>query len=172
LSAGYGIGPSISPTVGPTDRFDRPATLREWTRPARHDAAERLAVLRLGQERQRGRQQVRRERSEGLGRLLDVLAVEPEQVARAIQGEKEDADLHLLDRVQAKLERRHDAEVAATSSQGPEQVGVLLFARHDEPAVGGHHVGREQVVHRQAQASRQVADPAAQGQDLRSPWSR
>lgn len=47
---------------------------------------------------------------------------------------------HGADRVQAKFERGHDAEIAATSALCPEQVGVLGCARLHELAVSHYHV--------------------------------
>jgi hypothetical protein len=68
------------------------------------------------------------------------------------------------DRVEAILQRGHHPEVAATSAQCPEQLGVLLPAGGDELAVGGHHVRREQAVAGQAALAQQPADPAAEGE--------
>ena len=62
-----------------------------------------------------------------------------------------------------ELERRDDAEVPAAAAQRPEQVVVLGLAR-DEPAVRGDDLGREQVVTREPDAARQVADAAAERQ--------
>jgi hypothetical protein len=68
------------------------------------------------------------------------------------------------DRVQAVLQRGHHAEVAAAAPQPPEQVGVLVLAGGDELAIGGDHVGRQQVVAGQAALAQQPADPAAEGE--------
>ena len=54
------------------------------------------------------------------------------------------------DRVQAKAQRRDDAEVAASSAQRPEQVGLSVVAGADDAAVGEHDVGADEVVGRQA----------------------
>src|SRR5439155_8491880 len=58
--------------------------------------------------------------------------------------------------------RGHDAEVAATATEGPEEILVLLLAGHHGPAVGGDDVDREQVVEREAEAAGEVADAAAE----------
>jgi hypothetical protein len=64
--------------------------------------------------------------------------------------------------VQPEREGGHDAEVAAAAAQRPEQVGVLIGVRADLPAVGQHDLRLEQVVDREAEASREVAEPAAE----------
>ena len=66
--------------------------------------------------------------------------------------------------MQAKLELRHDAEVAATAADAPEEVGVLILARGDHAAVGEHHLGREQVVDGEPVLAREIAGSSAQGQ--------
>jgi len=48
--------------------------------------------------------------------------------------------------MQAELEGRDDAEVAASATERPEEVLVLVVARHQRSAVGGHDFGRDQVV--------------------------
>ena len=64
----------------------------------------------------------------------------------------------------AEGERRDDAEVAAAAAQRPEQVAVGVLAGRDERAVREHHVGRQQVVHREAKPAGKVADAAAERQ--------
>src|SRR5262245_29897468 len=66
--------------------------------------------------------------------------------------------------MELEFERGDDPEVAASAPETPEQVGVLLLARHHELAVGGDHVARAQVVDRQPELAHQVADAATQGQ--------
>jgi hypothetical protein len=64
--------------------------------------------------------------------------------------------------VQREPEGRDDAEVAATPAQRPEQVGVLVEGRPDEAALGGDHVGGEQVVDGQPVLAHEPADATAQ----------
>jgi hypothetical protein len=66
--------------------------------------------------------------------------------------------------VELELEGGHHAEVAAAAAQRPEQVRVLRLAGGQEAAVGGDHVGRQQVVAGQAVRPGEVADAAAQGE--------
>ena len=65
-------------------------------------------------------------------------------------------------RVKAELERSCDPEVCAGAAEAPEEIGVLLLARPDEPAVRGHELDREQVVDRQAELPLQSAHAAAE----------
>ena len=52
--------------------------------------------------------------------------------------------------MQAELQPCHDPEVAAAAADRPEQVGFVVGVDLPDPAVGGDHLGREQVVDRQA----------------------
>jgi hypothetical protein len=66
--------------------------------------------------------------------------------------------------VQAELEPRGHAEVAAAAADGPEQVGMRPVVELEDPSVGGDQLGREQAVDGQAPLADQEPDPAAQGQ--------
>ncbi len=54
------------------------------------------------------------------------------------------------DRMKRELEGRDDAEVAAAALERPEQVGVLVRTGPDQAAIGGDHLGRDEIVDRQA----------------------
>ena len=62
----------------------------------------------------------------------------------------------------AELERGDDAEVAAGTADGPEEIFVFGGARPVELAVGGDDVDREQVVYRQPMLPAYMTDPAVQ----------
>ena len=64
--------------------------------------------------------------------------------------------------------RVDDAEVAAAAADRPEQVRVRVRVRAEDLPVGGHDVGGEEVVDRQAVLPHQVADAAA-GRDPADP---
>src|SRR4029453_2835355 len=57
-----------------------------------------------------------------------------------------------------------DAEVAPPAPQRPEQIRVLLFAGHDEVAVGGDHITASEPVDGEAELAHQVTEPSPQGQ--------
>ena len=98
-----------------------------------------------------------------LGRARAEFAVEGEELARALErehrGARDDLALH---RVQAELEVRHDAEVAAAAADGPVEVRVLVGVRVQQAAVGGHDVHALHVVERKAEAPREPAEAAAE----------
>ena len=68
-----------------------------------------------------------------------------------------------LQRVQPELEPGDHAEAAAAAADGPEQVGVRLVVDLQQPAVGGHQLGREQAVDGQAVLAHQEPDAATKG---------
>ena len=119
-----------------------------------------MALLR--DERQRRRDLPRREAAELLGCVLDEVPIEPEHGLRVLELEQDRPAVDLAHRVQPELERRHDAEVAATAADRPEQVVVLVLARSELRPVGGDDLRRDEVVAGQADAARQVPDPAAE----------
>jgi hypothetical protein len=43
--------------------------------------------------------------------------------------------------VELKLEAGDDTEVAASATQGPEQIFILVIARSDLPAIGENDIG-------------------------------
>jgi hypothetical protein len=145
-------------------RLEGGLALVQWARPAGHEGQEGLAVPVLGDERQRRGDLPGREPAELLGGVGDELAVEAQHGLGVVQLEEHGAAVDVLDRMQLELQRGDHAEVAAAPAQRPEQVLVLLLAGHQEAAVGGHHVGRDQVVAGQPEPAGQVADAAAQGE--------
>src|SRR6266404_7592885 len=66
--------------------------------------------------------------------------------------------------MQLELERRHNTEIAATAADGPEKVGVLHCARLYERAVGGYHIGGDQIVHREPEFSAEPPEAATECQ--------
>ncbi len=81
------------------------------------------------------------------------IPVEAQHRGRLIQRVEHHAAQNLADRVELILEGRHDAEIAAAAAQRPEQVGILLGACLPQLAIGRDHLGRYQVVDRQAMLS-------------------
>ena len=121
-----------------------------------------MAVLR--DEPERGRDLPGREASELLGRVGDELAVGAQHVTRVGRLEEQRAAVDVRDRMEPELERRDDAEVPAAAAERPEQVLVLALARHERAPVRRDHLGGEQVVAREAEATREVADTAAESE--------
>jgi hypothetical protein len=54
------------------------------------------------------------------------------------------------DRLEPKLERGDDAEVAAAAADRPEEGGVLIRRRPLDASVGGDDLGRDEIVRAEA----------------------
>ena len=127
-----------------------------------HDRERGLAVE-LGRDERRGRSGHQdRDRREGLRRAGRDRAEAAQDLAGR-RHEQRAAEDH-PDRIEAELEAGHDAEVAAAAADGPEQVGVLLLARGDEPALGGDDLDRDERIDGQAVLAHQPADAATERQ--------
>src|SRR5579884_1576494 len=74
----------------------------------------------------------------------------------------EDSGVDLADRQQLELERGDDAEAAAASAQRPEPVGLVLAINAQQPAVGGDHLDRVDVVGGEPVLAAHEADTAAE----------
>ena len=132
------------------DRLEGRLGLRGIARVAPRDHAHLLHLV-LGREHRDRRHGREAEPAvDVLGRLQDEVAPEAEQLGALVDRPEDRPAVDGADRVAAEQERRHDAEVAAAAADRPEEVGVLLRARRDEPAVREHHVHAEQVVDREA----------------------
>ncbi len=64
--------------------------------------------------------------------------------------------------MQLEFELGDDPEVTAAAAQAPEQVGVLVRAGVQQPAVGGDEIGADEVVAGEAVLAHQPADPTAE----------
>jgi hypothetical protein len=64
--------------------------------------------------------------------------------------------------VQPVFERGDHAEIAATTAQTPEEIIVLSGAGSEQPAIGGNHVGGDQVATNEAVLTHQSAEASAQ----------
>ena len=69
-----------------------------------------------------------------------------------------------FERMQAELQLRRDAEVAAATAQRPEQLGVLIGARTNRRPVRGDDLGADEVVAGETVLCGQMADPAPEGE--------
>ena len=99
------------------------------------------------------------------------VAEDPDGVADAGSAEGEQAADDALQRVQAEVEARRDAEVPPASAERPEELGVLVRARMNHGPGGRDELGADEVVAREAVLRGQVPDAAAQGEaaDARRP---
>ena len=116
----------------------------------------------LGDQRQRRRLPQVDDRRQLVGCRGREVAVAAQHLGSVLEREVHRAGEHGPELVQAVLERRHDAEVAAAPAQRPEQVGPLVLAGSDLLAVDGDEVRRQQVVDDRAVLAHQPADAAAE----------
>ncbi len=136
----------------------------QWTRVAPYDHTHLLHLILLGEGRHRRHRYEAEPAVDVLGRATNEVAPERHQLGRLFERPENRSAVHRADRVQPEEERGDDAEVAAAAAHRPEQVGVLIRIGGDEAAVGEHHIHLEQVVNRQAERAREVADAAAERQ--------
>ena len=94
--------------------------------------------------------------------VLDGVAVEPQQVARGVDGMGDDAAHHHRLVVQAVAQRCRHAEVAAAAAKRPHQVGMCLVGDVQHLTCRRHQLHPDQVVGRKALGRHQPAQPAAQ----------
>ncbi len=66
------------------------------------------------------------------GRLLDEIPISAEDIRGLFDRPESWAELDRIDRMETKLERSNDAEVAAAAPDRPKQIGVLFAARGNE----------------------------------------
>jgi hypothetical protein len=95
----------------------------------------------------------------------DELTVEAQDVG-GVLGRPEHRSGHDggADRVQREPERADDAEVPASASPGPEQVGVIAGRRPHDLALGGDHLGLDEVVDGEPVLAHEPAEAAAQAE--------
>src|SRR5690606_12041672 len=68
------------------------------------------------------------------------------------------------ERMELELERGHDAEAAPAPARRPEQILVVVAARHSHRPVGGDDLHGAHVVSAEAVTALQVAHTAAEGE--------
>jgi hypothetical protein len=85
-----------------------------------------------------------------------------EHLVRAVEREEQRPGVELVDGMDGELDRGHDAEVAASAAERPEQVGVMLVVGSHEGPVGGHELERGDSVRLQPVLAGQPAHAAAQ----------
>src|SRR5215467_9413159 len=66
--------------------------------------------------------------------------------------------------MQTVTERRYDAEICPSTTNSPEQIGVLLLAGSEHLTIGGDHIYRQQVVTSCAVFSHQISKSAPESQ--------
>ena len=124
----------------------------------RHDRE--LAVELLGHERQGRRPHHVRDRRELLGRGLGLGHEARDRVDR--RREQQHAAHHGVEGMESEPETGRHAEVPAAAADRPEQVGFVLGIHAVELAIGGHDLGGQQAVDREALLADEVPHAAAE----------
>jgi hypothetical protein len=79
--------------------------------------------------------------------VFDKVATEAQRLRPLVDRPEEESEVdqgsHLM---QLELECGHDAEVATTALECPQQFRVLRGRGRDNPAIGGHHLRGDQIV--------------------------
>jgi hypothetical protein len=127
--------------------------------------AELVVVLDRHERRGRGVQGGRRDCVERARQARDHVAHQPQRLASLLLPPEQQPELHdRLDLVQPELELGDHPEVPAPAPDRPEQVGVLVLRRAQDPPVSDDDLGRDEVVDRQAGLPGQPPHAAAQGE--------
>src|SRR6266516_854859 len=147
-----------------TNWFEKLVGLVQRAAAAPHDRAHLLQVKLFWEGWGRWHRDKREPAIDLFGSVQDEVAPELHDVCRLFERPEHRPTIHRADGMQLEQERGDNAEVAATTAYCPEQVGMLLGAGRDEAAIGEYHVNAKQVVDRQAQCSREVADASTQCQ--------
>ena len=116
----------------------------------------------LGELRERRQADHASHRGRGLGRLRGPGVPRVQHLRRALPGEEQRPGVELGHGHEVELERRHDAEVAATALQGPQQVGLVIGVRSDPRSVGEDDVRRGHRARGEAVRPAVPAQPAAE----------
>ena len=137
----------------------QPLALFDGAGVAASDGESRPPVQVLGDDRQRGDGAEPDDGAELVGRFGDEVPVEAQDVG-GIVGRPEDGSGHhsRADRVQRELERGDDTEISAAAAKRPEQVGMFVGGRPDDAALGGDHLGGQQVVDGEPVLAHEKAD--------------
>ena len=134
-------------------RFERPGV-------DEHREDDQVTVVLLGHERQRRRGHHIGDRRQLFRRCFRLGDERADQLRRRRQHEHAAGDP--VDLVQSELEPRGNAEVAAAAADRPEQIWMGLGVGAKQTAVGGHDIGGEQVVDREAVLADEVPDATSQ----------
>ncbi len=131
---------------------------------APHDTAHFLHVKMLG-ERRCGRHHQKSEKPADLFRRFhNKFTILLHDGGGLFQGPEGHASMHHVHGVQSEQERGDHAEIPSPAAHCPQQILIFLRACGEEPAIGQHHVHRQQIVDGEAVLACQMTDSAAERQ--------
>ena len=126
------------------------------------DDRERPAAHRLGDLVDRRELEDPPDRGDLVGHRPDPVPPGVEHLGRPLPREEQRSRVDLRDRVEAELERGHDAEVAAAAAERPEELGLVVGVHAAERAVGGDELDRGDAVREQPVLAAVPAEPASE----------
>src|SRR5215212_2545583 len=135
--------------------MQHPFSLLDWPTVADRDADYDATIQGMTQ-RSRGGQLI--------GAVARELVVETKKVASLGRWIPQPASQHGTDGMKLVLERGDHAEVSTATPNPPEEILVLLVAGRYQPSIGGHHVGRDEVVAGKAVFAVEPAETASEGE--------
>src|SRR5208337_3346770 len=119
-------------------RLQQPFAALERARVAYGNRRDRTAIQ-LGWKRGGGRRLAHRHPNANFVRGPRVeVAHERRDLRQVLKWMEDQPGEHICDRSEAKLEARHDAEIAAAPADRPEEIGVGPFRSRDNLAVSSH----------------------------------
>src|ERR671936_568751 len=95
-----------------------------------------------------------------IGKSRYELTIEAQHGRKAIERMSDEACPHGAHWMQTILERRHDAEVSAASSQRPEQIRMLRLACRDDARVVKDDPSGQEIIDGISASAHQPAQPA------------
>src|SRR5437016_5446484 len=101
----------------------------------------------LGHEWLWRRSQQRKAPSHLVGCLLHEVAVDPQELfSRGARVQDHPGEHDRPNRMEAKLELGHHAEVPAAAPEPPEEVWILVCTGPDDATIGGHDLRRDEAL--------------------------
>ena len=98
-------------------------------------------------------------------RSFESLTIAFEHARRVLEGMRDEPRKHLrTDLMKLEFESGDDAEIPSAAAKSPEQIRLFGGAHAPQHAIGSYDIGRQEVVDRQAELSRDPAEPAAERQ--------
>ena len=149
-------GVHLRPKV--TERLQQRGAIARVADDRRLDQDERPAANLLGQERDIRQLEHAAQRFARVGHGFDPFPPGLEDLRRPLDRPEQRPGIDLGDREQLELDRGDGADVPAATTEGPEQLGLGLAVRPDEPPVGRHHVRRDDAVAGEAERADHPAE--------------
>ena len=127
------------------------------------DDDERSAAQRLGDVGDRRELQEPADRRDLIRHVFDPAPPCSQHLGSTLEREEQHAGVHLGNRIERELERRHDAERTTATSKRPVELRLVLCVCAHELAVCVHELDSGDAVRREPMLAREPADASAEG---------